>query len=691
MAPRPRTTPSGVSTGGYNLPPDLFVLVRPPPSASTHPLNLQIQLLVPSIARSTNAAANGEPLGSAQSRRSGEYSRSSSRNGSIAEEGGSSSIGGGNSAVSFDAIAGASVSRSGSRSSDNHDEGIAQSGEVLSRTCSRGSTRSRGSTNSASVRSDTTSASGGGGTRRRVTPLLNLNFHSVLPTVVTDAGTDQRVAKFLKRGIEMSNLAIIDPIDLSQPPPVPSNSTFKGSTISPQTSPPLNGSSTSTPAASSTPTNNLFSKFRRFTLGSSSSSSPTSKTSSSSQQQQGLSSSPSASSFSLFSRSTSTSSNLSSSSTVHHHSSPSKFLPSLVNSEGAPTPRTVPLLRGNSDETTPTTSTTNSVQSPVSTSFPPLHPPPPKSPTISATTSPTAPTTIGYAFVVRKWLREDLVQISEPGGVPGENTAIRIEWVRASDQEYKRMGKKKNKNRGRRRSESIGRGGAPTTTMTTNESNFSSSSRRSSEIPPIVPEDEELNTVSPTTSTSSPPLHTTTSEDSRPIQEEEEEEEEEDDGESSDPEDSERPFICTLFYPSSSSTTAAATTTTTSPSTSSTSPPSSSSMQPSRSLRRLQLATLRPAPHHPKLISTLLLPPTLPSIPLGSFSPDQGLQGGVLSNEVLRDLVHTTSMWLSIREGLGGLGKDKEVNYHGQNIAAGLGLVKVGSGKVGRTFRGLKR
>ena len=110
-------------------------------------------------------------------------------------------------------------------------------------------------------------------------------------------------------------------------------------------------------------------------------------------------------------------------------------------------------------------------------------------------------------------------------------------------------------------------------------------------------------------------------------------------------------------------------------------------MQHSPSLRRIQLATLRPAPHHPKLIATLLLPPTLPSIPLGQFSPDQGLQGGVLSNEVLRDLVHTTSMWLSIREGLGGLGKEKD----SQNIAAGLGLVKVRSGKVGRTLRGLKR
>lgn len=199
MAVRPRTTPTGGSTPGYNLPPDLFVLVRPPPSNHSHSLNLQIQLLVPSTAR-TGPGGGGDP----NTRRSGESSRSPSRNGSIAEEG-PSRVGscsttngsmGGNSAVSFDAIAGASVSRSGSRSSDNHEDQLrgseangisaASGGEELSRTTSRGSTRSRGSTNSMSVRSDTTSASGN--TRRRVTPLLNLNFHSVLPTVVTDAG-----------------------------------------------------------------------------------------------------------------------------------------------------------------------------------------------------------------------------------------------------------------------------------------------------------------------------------------------------------------------------------------------------------------------------------------------------------------------------------------------------------------------
>lgn len=71
----------------------------------------------------------------------------------------------------------------------------------------------------------------------------------------------------------------------------------------------------------------------------------------------------------------------------------------------------------------------------------------------------------------------------------------------------------------------------------------------------------------------------------------------------------------------------------------------------------MHLATLQPAPHHPKLVSTLLLPPTLPSIPIGgSYSPLRGFSGGgVLGPEDLRDLAMCTAMWVAVREGLGAL------------------------------------
>ncbi|KAL8291256.1 hypothetical protein RQP46_002234 [Phenoliferia psychrophenolica] len=78
---------------------------------------------------------------------------------------------------------------------------------------------------SPSVRSNRSGRSGsssggstlGGGSGRKVTPLYNLSFHAVMTTVVTDAGTDAKIAKFLKRGVEILGLAILDPTELTSP------------------------------------------------------------------------------------------------------------------------------------------------------------------------------------------------------------------------------------------------------------------------------------------------------------------------------------------------------------------------------------------------------------------------------------------------------------------------------------------
>lgn len=45
---------------------------------------------------------------------------------------------------------------------------------------------------------------------RKITPCYNLEFHSLQPTVVTDAGTDAKVARIHKRGIEMLDFAMLD-------------------------------------------------------------------------------------------------------------------------------------------------------------------------------------------------------------------------------------------------------------------------------------------------------------------------------------------------------------------------------------------------------------------------------------------------------------------------------------------------
>jgi hypothetical protein len=47
-----------------------------------------------------------------------------------------------------------------------------------------------------------------------IIPFYNLHTHNVMTDVVLDAGTDARVANFLKRGLEVIGLAVLDPMEL---------------------------------------------------------------------------------------------------------------------------------------------------------------------------------------------------------------------------------------------------------------------------------------------------------------------------------------------------------------------------------------------------------------------------------------------------------------------------------------------
>jgi hypothetical protein len=44
-----------------------------------------------------------------------------------------------------------------------------------------------------------------------VIPLYDLQAHTVMTNVVLDAGTDGRIVKFLKRGLEFIGLTVLDP------------------------------------------------------------------------------------------------------------------------------------------------------------------------------------------------------------------------------------------------------------------------------------------------------------------------------------------------------------------------------------------------------------------------------------------------------------------------------------------------
>ncbi|GJN93852.1 hypothetical protein Rhopal_006911-T1 [Rhodotorula paludigena] len=528
--PHPTSSMSSgfTAAGAQPPPPDLFILVRPPPSSSNHPLNVQIQLLSPSAARGPNPAAGPSASSAPPSNASGPTTPVST---------------GG---MSFDAVAGASVAQSpraaaagaeaaDGAAADSGSDDDATSDEQRERRRSRSPSISstRSGTSGESAVTGTTSTSGGSGFRRKVIPLLNLSYHTVLSTTVQDAGTEARVAKFAKRGgIELPGLAIFDPLDLAA---------ANAAAAAKRSASPSPTALTAPPAKADSGASNLFSKFSRLSLR------------------------PSTAPSSSASRSTDASA-----------------------STAAPSP--LALIR---------------------TPSPPDSSPDSSSPYASGRKRRDP----GYAFVLRKWLRSDLAEAPR---------TIRLEWVRAPPR--------------RRRKARSGEGSAP-------------GSRRGS----AQAEAGELTNVGGNTAMA--------------VEVEEEEEEEE-----------ERAWVCSLVYPlsthaasplpspgpngpsaSAHSTPAPSPPLSTASSASPglltvpTSPASSNAPVAAPSTRRISLATLRPAPHHPRLVSTLLLPPSLPSIPLGSFHPSRGLVGGALGPEELRDLAMVTALWVAVREGLGGL------------------------------------
>ena len=49
---------------------------------------------------------------------------------------------------------------------------------------------------------------------RRIIPLYNLQAHNVLTNVIADAGTDAKIAKFQKKGLELIDLAVLEPVEV---------------------------------------------------------------------------------------------------------------------------------------------------------------------------------------------------------------------------------------------------------------------------------------------------------------------------------------------------------------------------------------------------------------------------------------------------------------------------------------------
>lgn len=145
---------------------EALVIVQPNPKMQQHhPFNLQVQLVSPKL-----ASERGEYDSSPQS----DAEHSDGSNGTVSQSSGRT--------------AGVSVARSSSqRSLKSHHSGSESSVASMS--------------------------------ARRTIALYNFDYHQIRPKIVLDAGTDQMVAKFTRRTVEMAGFAILQPREIMVHPP----------------------------------------------------------------------------------------------------------------------------------------------------------------------------------------------------------------------------------------------------------------------------------------------------------------------------------------------------------------------------------------------------------------------------------------------------------------------------------------
>ena len=576
-----------------------------------------------------------------------------------------------------------------------------------------------------SVNSFTSTAS----TRRMIIPLYNLHAHNVMTNVVLDAGTDARVAKFLKRGLEVIGLAVLDPMEVwnhgkpgvdpspaDQPVPdsarnsfddnhlpVPAPQTPESSAISlSSTGDPTPKARDITPAVvitpQSTPTGakKFFGKlFRR-------KDSPV----------PGViepSDSPA-------------SSPLKTSLSIPVPSSPAKRTSLLLPDQPAASiPSKDPILQP-------------SVLGIYPTLDPACYPPHGR------------PTT--YVWTVTKWLKGspdgilggvkgifhgDKSARDEPMGELERQVEVRFEWTRSE-----RTGKRKSRKVGADGTEIVAglSVGDKTTsrrnsTVLTNSNNPSVSSlhdkkkaKRASVVGGGLARKRSLESARSGSPKRPGSIATNTTTSETGGADDEARRSKEGDGEESDPEDSEVPWTCTLHVVKKPPGSQPPSTTNTpggsrfsqrsglqrNQNLSGTPTPvqqqqQSLGVQPSSTTSqgpppiKLKVATVSPTPHHPKVVSLLKVPFPLPDVevssvtvrkrivtpvgiarPVDPHSPTAGngmgnlnmqsfsLNGGggksrenglVLTAEEIKDVVASTALWLVVREGMGGVGRDK--------------------------------
>ncbi|KAI0772444.1 hypothetical protein BD413DRAFT_474523 [Trametes elegans] len=662
-----------------------FIVVRPPPSKTNHPLNLQVQLVPPGN-RDQNRSSSGRR----------------SRDSSVGPE--------------DDGASDVQLTRTSSNRSDV---------SMYS---------SYSSTSFSSVASTSTTSSG----RRMIIPLYNLQAHSVLTSVIVDAGTDAKVAKFQKRGLEVIGLAVLEPVEVwgegGNPVTLPGNSPkTASSTLPDEHAPRASGDFTHSHLSAEHPHTPTSSALSLNSEGTSeyphipATATPTPASAAPSTPRN----TPGAKKFfgKLFKRR--------GDSPVASPTFPSSPLPPINSQPPSPAQPTTPIYPTSADNSRvgrrssllgnslSVPGVSSSADAPSSSARENVVLQPPVlgiQPTLSAPTNPPRGRPTKYVWVVRKWLKgtpETLLsgmkgKFSDPRGsmtqvgVAESLVEVRFEWTR---------GKSGKKRKSRRETGEEGGTRSKRNSLALSSAGHSQTSLHQHAPQVVLGEPPQLKkrVGSAGTGMDRPPRRsvesrrstsphatgstTTASEEGGKVSPSTE-----DAGDESDPEDSETPWTCTLVVRRLSPSRL---------------PTSKSSGGSSGSVVRVKVAGVVPTPHHPKVVALLKVPFPLPDVeieqmqvrkriitpagvarPVTSSGERPGTSGGsgsgssngkhtgsgggvkgffggakenqgpgagagpgaageglILTAEEIKDVVSSTALWLVVREGFGGVGR----------------------------------
>lgn len=606
---------------------ETLIIVRPPPAKSNHPLNLQLQLVPPAAPR----VASGSTAQTITSRQSME-------------------------------------------SMNNPLERIPTTGTTgpPSPPATAGPNRSvtdislYSTYSTASLTSNVSSVSSASTTSaRRIVPLYNLSAHNVMQNIVLDAGTDAKVAKFSKKGLELIDLGFLELFEvwdssLSLNMPLESLHANRESIIktppkqekSPETSV---GDDSADASSSSLPESDT----------------PRPKDFAPRPVVKEEKETPKKGARKVFGRLFRKKDSI---------SNPAQFLeiPQTHNGLASALSR-LSVEKSQQPMSPPPTSTTipEAHSQAISLLLPPVLDL--QATLIKSKERSRRPT--AFVWVIRKWLKknrgEGLKAMFSAAGdkmssfsFPGLNLTqddrameveVRFDWTRNDKRKSKRG--RQSSTLAKRSSVISGEGGSinrvPSVTETKTQSERSSPDHESESVASHNPAVES------------------------------------DGGDESDPEDSENPWTCMmtirrlhpLTRPPSQFLTPSPTLSNIRPSTSggrleltpqpqhgrplSTTSNISSDPRDDNTSVRVKIASLHPAPHHPKIVAQLKVPYPLPDVDVhqgivyrrkGKRSEKEAVrkeQSFMLSAEEIKDIICTTAFWMIVREGFGGVGKEK--------------------------------